>query len=192
MRASLRLLFADVILMAAQRPEDLLLRPEGTNRSSARYARIRMTLSSSFSRAMLGLVLASACSLHRSNTGPRLDRNLLLPEQFGNRGYTTAYQVIEAMRSNWLTERGPDSFSSPAKVQVYFDGVRVGGVESLRTIDLRPVTYIRFFDGIAATARWGLDHGMGAIYVSTHPLSEMIGPGNPPPTRQFGGTAGGE
>jgi hypothetical protein len=62
---------------------------------------------------------------------------------------------------------------------VYFDGIHFGGVESLRTIDLRPVTYIRFFDGIAATARWGLGHGQGAIYVSTHPVSEMIAPPNP-------------
>jgi hypothetical protein len=125
-----------------------------------------------------GLAVASACS-RQANTGPRLDRTLLTPEQFANRGYNTAYDVVEAMRSNWLAERGPDSFASPAKVQVYFDGIRLGGVETLRTIDLRPVTYIRYFDGIAATARWGLDHGMGAIYVSTHPLSEMISPANP-------------
>ena len=125
-----------------------------------------------------GLAVASACS-RQASTGPRLDRTLLTPEQFANRGYNTAYDVVEAMRSNWLAERGPDSFASPAKVQVYFDGIRLGGVETLRTIDLRPVTYIRYFDGIAATARWGLDHGMGAIYVSTHPLSEMISPANP-------------
>jgi hypothetical protein len=125
------------------------------------------------------LSLAAACNLHRANTGPRLDRNLLTPEQFANHGYNTAYEVIEAMRSNWLAERGTDSFSSPVKVQVYFDGIKLGGVETLRTIDLRPVTYIRFFDGIAATARWGLDHGQGAIYVSTHPLSDMVGPANP-------------
>ena len=128
---------------------------------------------------MTGLALASACTGHRANTGPRLDRNVLLPEQFGNRGYTTPYEVVEALRSNWLAERGTDSFSSPVKVQVYFDGIHLGGVESLRTIDLRPVTYIRFFDGIAATARWGLGHGQGAIYVSTHPVSEMIAPANP-------------
>jgi hypothetical protein len=128
---------------------------------------------------MAGLALVSACSVHRANTAPRLDRNLLVPEQFASRGYNTAYEVVEAMRSNWLTERGTDSFTSPVKIQVYFDGVRLGDVESLRTIDLRPVTYIRFFDGIAATARWGLGHGQGAIYVSTHPLSEMIGPANP-------------
>jgi len=124
------------------------------------------------------LALAWACSVH-PKTGPRLDRNLLTPEQFANHGYNTAYEVVEAMRSNWLTERGTDSFQSPGKVQVYFDGIRLGGVETLRTVDLRPVTYIRFFDGIAATARWGLDHGQGAIYVSTHPISEMVSPTPP-------------
>jgi len=127
----------------------------------------------------IALPLLAACSHHPATTGPRPDRNILTSEQFANRGYNTAYEVVEAMRSNWLAERGPDSFQSPAKVQVYFDGVRLGGVESLRTIDLRPVTYIRHFDGVAATARWGLDHGMGAIYVSTHPISEMVSPANP-------------
>jgi hypothetical protein len=126
-----------------------------------------------------GLALAAACSLHSANPSPKVDRNLLTPEQFANKGYNTAYDVVEAMRSNWLAERGTDSFSSPTKVQVYFDGIKLGGVETLRTVDLRPVTYIRFFDGITATARWGLDHGQGAIYVSTHPLSEMIAPANP-------------
>src|SRR5437879_2457649 len=124
----------------------------------------------------LGLAVACAgCSLHHNSGGPALDRNLLLQEQFSTRGFNTAFDVVESMRSNWLGTRGPDSFSSPSHVQVYFDGIRMGGTETLRTIDLRPVVYIRYFDGLAATARWGLDHGSGAIYVSTHPLSDMIG-----------------
>lgn len=120
-------------------------------------------------------LLAVACAGRKSETAPGVDRNLLLQEQFADRGYHTAYDVIEALRSNWLSNRGPNSFSTPSQVQVYLDGVRMGGVDQLRTIDVRPVTYIRYFDGIAATARWGLDHGAGAIYVSTHPLSEMVG-----------------
>lgn len=124
--------------------------------------------------ASVGVMLAG-CAGRNATTGPGVDRNLLVQDQFADRGFHTAYDVIEAMRSNWLSSRGPDSFQTPSEVQVYFDGVRMGGVETLRTIDVRPVTYIRYFDGIAATARWGLDHGAGAIYVSTHPLSEMVG-----------------
>ena len=124
--------------------------------------------------ATLALV-AAGCVGHNATTSPGVDRNLLVQDQFAGRGFHSAYDVVEAMRSNWLTSRGPNSFQTSTEVQVYLDGVRMGGVETLRTIDVRPVTYIRYFDGIAATARWGLDHGAGAIYVSTHPLSEMVG-----------------
>lgn len=124
--------------------------------------------------AFLALSMAS-CSARNAATSPGVDRNLLVQDQFADRGFHTAYDVVEAMRANWLSSRGPNSFQTPTEVQVYLDGVRMGGVETLRTIDVRPVTYIRYFDGIAATARWGLDHGAGAIYVSTHPLSEMVG-----------------
>ena len=117
----------------------------------------------------------TGCAGQRFASNSGVDRNLLVPGQFADKGYTNPYDVIAALRSNWLETRGPNSFQSPTRVQVYLDGIRVGGIEALRTIDLRPVTYIRFFDGVAATARWGLDHGAGAIYVSTHPLSEMVG-----------------
>jgi hypothetical protein len=119
--------------------------------------------------------IVAGCAGRRTGRNTGVDRNLLVQDQFADKGYTNPYDVIAALRSNWLESRGPNSFQSPTKVQVYLDGVRVGGVETLRTIDLRPVTYIRFFDGVAATARWGLDHGAGAIYVSTHPLSDMVG-----------------
>ena len=115
------------------------------------------------------------CAGRGGSTSPGVDRSLLVQEQFADRGFHTAYDVVESMRSNWLSSRGPNSLTTPTEVQVYFDGVRMGGVETLRAIDVRPVTYIKYFDGIAATARWGLDHGAGAIYVSTHPLSDMIG-----------------
>ena len=120
-------------------------------------------------------LIVASCAGRGASTSPGVDRNLLVQDEFADRGFHTAYDVIESLRANWLSSRGPNSFTTPTAVQVYLDGVRMGGVETLRTIDVRPVTYIRYFDGIAATARWGLDHGAGAIYVSTHPLSEMVG-----------------
>ena len=122
--------------------------------------------------ALFALTVGAPGCAGRTNPGPAVDRNTLVQEQFADRGYNTAFDVIQSLRSNWLAARGPDSFVAPTQVQVYLDGVRMGGVDQLRTIDLRPVTYMRFFDGIAATARWGLDHGSGAIYISTHPLSD--------------------
>ena len=116
------------------------------------------------------LLLASvvtACASAGSG-GPRTDRNLLTREQIQETNKQNAYEVVESLRSNWLRSRGPTSLNSrDAEVLVYIDDSRLGGVETLRTISTAMVQSIRWYDGIAATGRWGLDHGAGVIYVST-------------------------
>jgi hypothetical protein len=103
-----------------------------------------------------------------STDGSR-DRTVLTRSQFGAHQFNTAFDAIESLRSNWLKTRGPDSFQSPSQVRVYLDNISLGDTASLRTIAINTIVYIRYFDGIAATARWGLDHGAGVIYVSTRP-----------------------
>lgn len=102
-------------------------------------------------------------------SSPRNDRNTLTAAQWGEHRFTTAYDVVETLRSNWLNTRGADSFNTPSYVRVYLDNASLGGKETLRTIAISTVVYIRYFDGISATSRWGLDHGAGVIYVSTRP-----------------------
>ncbi len=89
-------------------------------------------------------------------------------------GFTTALDAIQALRGNWLETHGTNSFFSPTTIKVYLDDAQVGGVDELSSIAISEVVYIRHYDGIAATARWGLDHGAGAIYVSTHPGLQPI------------------
>jgi hypothetical protein len=117
------------------------------------------------------VLFLSACGGDPSPGGPAspVDRNVLTQEDFATGDFSNAYHVVEVLRSNWLRARGPDSFRSPTEVQVYLDDARLGGVEELRRIPINHVVYIRYFDGIAASARWGLDHGQGVIFVSTHP-----------------------
>ncbi|MGH7463012.1 MAG: hypothetical protein ACREMA_18555 [Longimicrobiales bacterium] len=55
---------------------------------------------------------------------------------------------------------------------VYIDDTRLGGVETLRSISTASISYIRYYDGVTATGRWGIDHGQGVIFVSTRPQSE--------------------
>ena len=57
----------------------------------------------------------------------------------------------------------------PGEVQVHLDDVRLGGVGTLREIPVIDVSYMQFYDPASASARWGLDHSHGAIYVSTRP-----------------------
>ena len=122
------------------------------------------------------LVLPLAGCRQKETTSPRVDRSVLTREQWGDHRFNTAYEAVEALRSNWMNTRGPDSFRNPTVVRVYLDNVSLGDKEMLKTILLTSVVYIRFYDGISATSRWGLDHGAGVIYVSTRPLGSDPNP----------------
>ena len=119
------------------------------------------------------LMLASAVSAcaARSSTkpAPTVRRDVLTQQDLVNGGFTTALDAVRALRGNWLETHGTNSLFTPSTVKVYLDDTQVGGVDELSSISISEVVYIRHYDGVAATARWGLDHGAGAIYVSTHP-----------------------
>lgn len=85
----------------------------------------------------------------------------------GETAYADLYELILARRGSWLRPRGQDSFMSSSRVQVYVDNIRVGGVEALRSIHPMDMEYVRYFDPVQASSRWGFDHGSGAIYVAT-------------------------
>jgi hypothetical protein len=126
----------------------------------ARFVRLVTAVSASL------LAIGSACS-RSTDVVPRADPSVITQEQIAENHFTTAYQAVESLRSNWLLTKGPDSFKTPSQVRVYMDNSFVGGVETLRDITTRTVAYIKHYDGIAATGRWGLDHGAGVIYVSS-------------------------
>lgn len=117
------------------------------------------------------LLVAAACAsggAQPESAGPRSRRDVLTKEQIEQTNETNVYGVVETLRGIWLRERGNDTLmGQPTRVQVYLDDVRMGTVENLRSINTSTVEYIQYFDGNAATARWGLGHGQGVIYVST-------------------------
>jgi hypothetical protein len=105
-----------------------------------------------------------------STTAPsrvREDPNIITREQIQEMRFTTAFDVVKTLRGNWLNARGVESFRYPTVVQVYLDEVRVGDVSTLQTIATAPIQYIRYYNAQDATAKWGVDHGRGAIYIST-------------------------
>lgn len=115
------------------------------------------------------LVLSSdACLTSRSASMPGSDRNLITREQIVDSRFQTAYEAVEALHSNWLQTRGTDSFQNPSDVKVYLDNTMLGGTPTLRDITTRTVSWIRFYDGVAAQGRWGIGHSAGVIFVSTH------------------------
>lgn len=123
---------------------------------------------------VLGLfVIAAACSPHGS--GDPVERassrrkDLITREEIDRQHWANAYELVAALRPSWLNERGPDSFGPPTELQVHFNGVRAGGISMLRQMVVTEVVYLEYLDPIAATARWGLGYGHGAIDVSTKP-----------------------
>jgi hypothetical protein len=125
------------------------------------------------------LVLCTACGTSPSSTSTSpSDPNIITYEDLEQHRFTNVYEAIQALRSNWLVPRGPDSFRTPSEVKVRYDDTELGGVETLRAIAIQSVVYIRYYNGVDATARWGLDHGAGVIFVSSRnpPRSERTPP----------------
>ena len=131
-------------------------------------------LASSYVRVALVAVAIACAKPPGASSAPtsRNDRNLITQEQLRAQPYQSAYEAVESLRSNWFNTKGSDSFRNPTEVRVYLDNVSLGNVQTLRTIAVNSVSYIRYYDGLAATSRWGLNHGAGVIFVSTRPATE--------------------
>jgi hypothetical protein len=107
-------------------------------------------------------------------------------------GLNNAYDAVASLRPEWLVIRGARSLvagtdpvrvegtgtgvtitgstpliSEAGTIQVYVNGVNVGGIASLSTINVFNVRDMYFFDAAAATMRWGEGNPHGAILVIT-------------------------
>jgi hypothetical protein len=122
------------------------------------------------------LLLCGACVSSRANARHRVDMSVLTQDDLVDHQYENVLEAVQTLRSNWLNERGPDSFASPSHIWVYIDNTRVGGIQSLATISTRYVSSIRKVNGIDATARWGIGHSAGVISVMTWPPQDATLP----------------
>ena len=120
---------------------------------------------------MLALAVAVTACASRGKSGarqPNARADLLTAEEMRAGQWRNAYDAVSSLRARWLQPRGPDTIiGKPGEVQVHLDDVHLGGVDTLREIPVIEIAYIQFFDPATASARWGLDHSHGAIYVST-------------------------
>jgi hypothetical protein len=112
----------------------------------------------------------------------RASADLITRDQFEGTAFRTAWEIVESLRSNWLRQRPgsrwirPLTRSAPSDssvgVQVYQDGMRLGGLEQLRDIPATQVYSIRRYSGSEAQFRYGNGHSAGVLLVSTHPDGE--------------------
>jgi hypothetical protein len=122
--------------------------------------------------ALVALLLACSGNTAEQAVKPATDRNVITQAQFSGYHFNSAYDAVTTLRSNWLNTRGPDSFDSNrvSQVKVYLDNVLLGDVTTLQSVAMTNVVYLKHFDGVSASSRWGLGHAAGVIYVSTRPL----------------------
>ena len=124
---------------------------------------------------LLGCLMAlgiSACASGGGGERSAANRDILSQEEILRSNSQDLYSVIDNLRPRWI--RGgrvvsPYGASSGESVVVYFDQSRQGGPEMLRGIPLSGISEIRFFSGLDAQQRFGLDHRMGAIVVTFSP-----------------------
>jgi hypothetical protein len=121
----------------------------------------------------LGLALAAACASSGTAAPRKTTTNratVLTQDEIERANIPNLYDLVSSLRPRWLQTRGVDSFQKPSEIQVYLGQTRMqGGVSALKDIASLGVTRVEFVDGITASARWGLDHGAGAIVVSMSP-----------------------
>jgi hypothetical protein len=125
-----------------------------------------MTIRGLLSALALGLVMvAVACapSAENGTGGPRASQDILTTEEIRASSDTNAYQLIERLRPQWFRMRA----SADNPVVVYVDGSRRGGREQLQSISTSTIARVQYLSGAAATTRFGLDHGSGAILITT-------------------------
>lgn len=117
---------------------------------------------------LLALALPSCASSGRGESVGS-DRSLLTQEEILDSGAQDVYSVVQERRPHWIRNRQAISLSGASPVEsvvVYFEQSRQGGPEVLRGMAVSGISEIRFYSGLEAQQRFGLDHRLGAIVVS--------------------------
>jgi hypothetical protein len=113
--------------------------------------------------------LAAGVSSAAAQKGRKSD--VITAEEIAKSSANNAHDVIKTLRPAWLRPRGitsgqPDSPGSGG-IQVYLDGVRMGGPDELDNVPAERVQELRYVNANDATTKYGTGHTQGAIEVTT-------------------------
>jgi hypothetical protein len=101
---------------------------------------------------------------------PSFDRNVISEEELRTSQGATLYDVIRALRPEWL-RRNPSILQPGAEgdIVVYMDRARMGGPNVLVQIRPSAVAMVRYYSASEAAGEYGPGHIYGAIAVTTRP-----------------------
>lgn len=100
------------------------------------------------------------------------DENVITRAELEQASGLDLYTLIDQRRPRWLTARGERTFAGENTVSVVVDGVRRGGVGTLRSIRTVTVQEVRYVNARDATTMYGPDMAGGAIVVTTRRAPE--------------------
>jgi hypothetical protein len=99
---------------------------------------------------------------------PRVRRNpnMIVAEELRDVPHGNLFDVVSAMRPEWLRTSGT-SVSGGGAIVVYVDGSRVGPPIALRQVPTSQARRLTYYSPTEAQARFGVGHSNGAIQVET-------------------------
>lgn len=180
----------------------------GSQSPSAIRMRNRITIGGAVTGALIGhLMFRRHCGASRGGT-------VRTPPEWGSRRpitqdeitrsaiIGTAYDLVYALRRQWLNDRGVEGVaetphvvtdadgneflvSGEPQLVIYLDDMKLGTVSRLREIAASSVIGVRYYNPSQATFRWGTGHAHGAIQVlsvtepdrSQQPPQRFVAPG---------------
>lgn len=95
----------------------------------------------------------------------RRSSDYITTEEIRRSTASNAFDLVQSLRPGWLRMRGLQSLHNEGEILVYFDQVRLGGLQSLRSISVNSIGSLQFIDAASATQRWGTGHNHGAILI---------------------------
>jgi hypothetical protein len=111
--------------------------------------------------ALVLAVTTVACFGTRGDSALGADPDVLSFEDVRASSARNAYELVERQRPRWLRP-GPDrSLRLDTVILVYLDGVRLGGLDTLRDLELGTIGTLRVLDGSQA----GHLPGLGSQHV---------------------------
>jgi len=94
-------------------------------------------------------------------------------DQLAGSSTQSLYEVVERLRPDWLSSRGPTSLTDFTRTQlpsVYFNGVHMGDASFLRQLRVVDTEELRYWRPGPASARFGMGHPRGVIEVVARSL----------------------
>lgn len=134
-------------------------------------ALLRGRISSLLLAVFVAVFVVSGCATSAASSGQSgsQDRYLLTRADLERMDNLTAYEAIRRLKPTWLRYRGQSVLTGPDResFRVYLDNNLFGRADALSQLRVRDIAEIRFLSAREATLRFGTDHTMGAILITS-------------------------